>query len=73
MKPLLFAALLAVLSGCVQTQFHKSVTILKDADGKIISRQETEGVTQVGQTWTIQFEHLKIGPQLSAPAKSAKP
>ena len=56
---LLFLASL-LLSGCVATQYQKSVSVTKDADGKVVSTTETESVLQPNQQgWPIKFEHLK--------------
>lgn len=48
-----------ILSGCVATTYHKSVSVTKDKDGNIISTTVTEGVSQPGQGWPIKLEHLK--------------
>ncbi|MEZ2354789.1 hypothetical protein AB6804_30395 [Caballeronia sp. RCC_10] len=58
---LLAACSVSVLfSGCVSTTYTKSVSLRKDADGKIIERIETESVTQPNQSgWPIKLEHLK--------------
>ena len=56
---LLFIAPL-LLTGCVATQYQKSVSVTKDADGKIVSITETESVIQPNQQgWPVKFEHLK--------------
>lgn len=73
MKTVILLAALGLLTGCVQTQFYKSVTVTKDADGNITGRQETEAITQPGSTWPMHFEHLKVGPDFGGtggPAKS---
>ena len=55
---LLIAPLL--LAGCVATQYQKSVSVTKDADGKVVSITETESVIQPNQQgWPVKFEHLK--------------
>jgi len=55
---LIIAPLLLV--GCVATQYQKTVSVTKDADGKIVSTTETESVIQPNQQgWPIKFEHLK--------------
>jgi hypothetical protein len=47
-------------SGCVATTYSKSVSVSKDADGKILGTVETEQVVQPGgQGWPVKFEHLK--------------
>ena len=62
---LLFAI---VATGCVQTIYTKSTTVKKDADGKIISIEETESVSQPGvQTRHVSFEHLKAAANDTAP------
>lgn len=48
-----------LFSGCVQTHYTKSVSVKKDADGKIIERVETEAVVQPGSGWPVKYEHLK--------------
>ncbi len=61
-KFLLLAVAATVLSttGCVQTMYTKSVTVKRDADGKIIETSQTETVSQPGvQNHYIQFENLK--------------
>ena len=56
---LLFIAPL-LLSGCVATQYQKSVSVTKDANGNIVSRTETESVIQPNQQgWPVKFEYLK--------------
>jgi PBP1b-binding outer membrane lipoprotein LpoB len=56
---LLFIAPL-LLSGCVATQYQKSVSVTKDASGNIVSSVETESVIQPNQQgWPVKFEHLK--------------
>lgn len=73
MKPLLPLLPLIALTGCVQTQFHKSVTVQKDANGKVTSSSETESVTQPGSAWPVHFEYLKLpfgGADNKGPAKS---
>lgn len=57
---LLCVASSLAFSGCVATQYEKSVTVRKDADGKILERVETERVVQPGQQgWPVKFEYLK--------------
>jgi hypothetical protein len=54
----LLLALLA--SGCVATDYTKSIAVTKDADGKIIQTVETESITQPNQEgWPVKFEYLK--------------
>lgn len=55
---LLIAPLL--LAGCVSTTYTKTVTVTKDADGKIIGSVESESIMQPNQSgWPVKFEHLK--------------
>ncbi len=57
---LLLALAPLTVSGCVATQYEKSVTVRKDADGRIVERVETERVVQPGQQgWPVKFEYLK--------------
>jgi len=59
--PLLFIA--PIFAGCVATQYQKSISVTKDADGKIISTTETETVLQPpnsgGSSLPIKFKYLK--------------
>jgi PBP1b-binding outer membrane lipoprotein LpoB len=49
-----------LLAGCVNTQYQKSVSVTKDANGNIVSRTETESVMQPNQQgWPVKFEYLK--------------
>lgn len=59
MKTLPLLAICALLSGCVQTQFSKSITIHKDATGRITGTSETESLTQPGSAMPVRFEHIK--------------
>lgn len=63
MKKLSVLGLVAVVlstSGCVATTYAKSISVTKDADGKIIQTVETEGVVQPGgQGWPVKFQYLK--------------
>ena len=49
------------LSGCtVPTTYSKSISVKKDATGKVVETVETETVVQPGgQGYPVQFEHLK--------------
>lgn len=61
MKKLLIpTAMLAILftSGCVQTQFIKTIQVNKDASGKVIGTVETESVVQPGSAMPLSFKHL---------------
>ncbi len=47
-------------SGCVSTTYTKTVTVTKDADGKIVQIVESESIMQPNQQgWPVKFEHLK--------------
>jgi len=60
MKSIAAFASLIVLTGCVNTQYAKSVAVTKDANGKVVQTVETEGVVQPNQNgWPVNFEHLK--------------
>jgi hypothetical protein len=65
MKRILLLALFPFLilgAGCA-THFTKTVSVKKDANGKIIETIETESVTQPGRPGRpIQFEHIKNQP-----------
>jgi hypothetical protein len=54
------AALLC--SGCVSTTFEKSVTVERDADGKVLKIIEHEGIIQPGADSMpkMQFKHLEV-------------
>jgi hypothetical protein len=68
-KTLILTALTAAIlsSGCVATTYSKSVTVTKDADGKILNTVETEAIVQPGgQGWPVKFDHLK-GVQTNGP------
>jgi hypothetical protein len=55
-----FCKPLSLFCGCVNTQYQKSVSVTKDADGKIIQITETESVIQPNQQgWPMKFEYLK--------------
>jgi len=48
-----------LICGCVNTQYEKSVTVTKDANGNIVSRVEHEGVIQPNQQgYPVKFEYL---------------
>lgn len=57
--PLCLIVGLVALAGCVETQYIKSVTVKKDASGKLVERIETETVRQPGRGYAVEFEHLK--------------
>jgi hypothetical protein len=55
-------AIFAVIAntGCVATSYTKSISVTKDADGKILQTVETEGVVQPNQQgWPLKFSYLK--------------
>ena len=56
----MYITILALIcAGCVvPTTYTKSISVKKDADGKVIETTETEGVVQAGQGYPIQFQHL---------------
>ena len=58
---LVLLALSASFSGCtVPTTYSKSITVKKDASGKVLETEETETVVQPGgQGYPIRFEHLQ--------------
>ncbi len=47
------------LSGCVQTAYSKSISVTKDAEGRIVQTVETETVTQPGQGYSMKLEKIK--------------
>ncbi|WP_342030341.1 hypothetical protein [Pseudomonas sp. CFBP 13719] len=47
------------LAGCVQTAYTKSVSVTKNADGRIVQTVETETVTQPGQGYQMKLEKIK--------------
>ncbi|HEY4074965.1 MAG TPA: hypothetical protein VGM52_17860 [Herbaspirillum sp.] len=48
------------ITGCVSTSYTKSISVTKDADGKILQTVETEGVVQPNQQgWPLKFKYLK--------------
>lgn len=60
MKIAVFTLLTLFVFGCVSTQYEKSISVTKDASGKITSVTETERVIQPNQSgWPVKFEHLK--------------
>lgn len=46
------------MTGCIGTQFQKSVSVTKDADGRIIQTVETETVIQGGSSYPMKLKHL---------------
>jgi len=57
-------SIVTLLTGCiVPTQYSKSISVTKDANGNIISTTETEGVTQPPNNGSgappIQFTYLR--------------
>lgn len=54
-----------LLSGCVATQYQKSIEVTKDAAGKIVSTRTTESIIQPNQQgYPVKFELLN-GVQLN--------
>ncbi len=53
--------LLAVTAifGCVQTPYSKSISVTKDAEGRVAQTVETETVTQPGQGYQMRMEKIK--------------
>jgi len=52
---------LVCLAGCFPTMIHKTVTVEKDPEGKIIRILEVEEVTQhLNKNKIINLEYLKI-------------
>ena len=58
---ILFAATITIsLSGCVPTTYTKTVTVTKDANGRVVGSVESEQVIQPGQQGhAVTFDHLK--------------
>ncbi len=54
---------LLVLIGCVQSQYQKNITVVKDADGHVVTTTISETVIQPGRGYPVKFKHLK-GVQL---------
>lgn len=52
--------IVSVTSGCVSTTYTQSVSVKKDAEGKVIDITETEAVVQPNQQgWPVKFKYLK--------------
>ena len=58
-KYIIPAIAIFLASGCTQTVFHKSIEVTKDKNGNVIQTVVTEGVSQPGQTWAVEFEHME--------------
>jgi ABC-type glycerol-3-phosphate transport system substrate-binding protein len=57
---LFITALVLMTSGCVNTQYQKSVAVTKDANGKITGMVETETIIQPNQSgYPVKFQYLK--------------
>ena len=70
MKQLTVLGLLSfvvLVSGCIQSQFIKSIAIEKDASGNVLKVTETETAIQPGHGWPIAFQNLKNIQNLSWP------
>lgn len=50
---------ITTLTGCVQTAYSKSISVTKDAEGRIVQTVETETVTQPGQGYPMRLEKIK--------------
>lgn len=53
-------AIASAVGGCVSTTYTQSISVKKDANGKIIDITETEAVVQPNQQgWPVKFKYLK--------------
>lgn len=53
-------AIASAVSGCVSTTYTQSISVKKDAGGKVIDITETEAVVQPNQQgWPVKFKYLK--------------
>ncbi|WP_414537680.1 hypothetical protein [Pseudomonas sp. CAM1A] len=63
MKHVLFLTLIAAsatLSGCVvQSSYSKTISVTKDAQGKVVQTVETETVVQPGQGYPMRLQLIK--------------
>jgi len=63
MKHVIFLALItasATLSGCVvQSSYSKTISVTKDAQGKVVQTVETETVVQPGQGYPMRLQLIK--------------
>jgi outer membrane lipoprotein SlyB len=63
MKHVIFLALIAAsatLSGCVvQSSYSKTISVTKDAQGKVVQTVETETVVQPGQGYPMRLQLIK--------------
>ncbi|MFJ4344328.1 hypothetical protein [Pseudomonas sp. NPDC089401] len=63
MKQALFLAVIATcagMSGCVvQSSYSKTVSVTKDAEGKVLQTVETETVVQPGQGYPMRLQLIK--------------
>ena len=50
---------ITALSGCVQTAYSESISVTKDAEGRIVQTVETETVTQPGNGYQMKLEKIK--------------
>jgi hypothetical protein len=50
---------ITALPGCVQTAYSKSISVTKDAEGRIVQTVETETITQPGQGYQMKLEKIK--------------
>jgi hypothetical protein len=63
-KIIILSLIAPILSGCVATSYQKSISVTRDANGKIISTTETESVMQpagggVASSPAMKFQYLK--------------
>ena len=65
---LVLLASACALSGCaVPTTYSKSISVTKDATGKVVETVETETIVQPGQGYPVRFEHLQaVQPSASS-------
>jgi hypothetical protein len=63
-KLLVVLSVATLCSGCVATSYERSISVTKDADGKIVSTTETEKVIQptgggAVSSLPIKFHYMK--------------
>lgn len=61
LRVLVLLACVVSLIGCtVPTTYSKSISVKKDADGKVLETVETETVVQAGGVgYPVRFEHIR--------------
>lgn len=48
-----------MMAGCVPTTYHKTVEVMKDADGKVTGTKITESVIQPNQSgYPVKFDYI---------------